>query len=80
VAYQLQTENLQKELERLQKEVTQLKADIQVDKIKFAITTKDIEEEFRLSLAEKSTAKSETNRHCCKELYGDLIGKVQWTR
>lgn len=73
VAYQLQAENLQKELEKTQKEVTQLKADMQIGQDKIRYYYKDIEENLD-SLAEKKALQKVKQTDIVKN-YGDLIEK-----
>lgn len=73
VVYQLQTENLQKELEKAQKEVAQLKKDMKLGQEKIRYYYKDVEKNMD-ALAEKKAVEKLKKSDIVKN-YGELIDK-----
>ncbi|HCH1712729.1 TPA: plasmid recombination protein [Vibrio parahaemolyticus] len=73
VVYQLQAENLQKELNKITKEVTQLKSDMQIGQDKVRYYYKDVEENLN-TLAEKKALEKMKQTDIVKN-YKDLIEK-----
>ncbi|MGE6379933.1 MobV family relaxase [Peribacillus muralis] len=73
VVYQLQAENLQKELGQAKKEVVQLKSDIQIGQDKIRHYYKDVEENLEV-LAEKKALEKVKQSNVVKT-YGELVDK-----